>query len=366
MTSSPNNSNSTFKPLVSTAPGRLCLFGEHSDYLNLPVIAAALPLQCTIHVTPTPSSRVLCIQMPFNKEWACDLDNLPPSPLANGDLDFALSAIHEVKRAGWKLQCGAKCVSTTDIPLQSGCSSSSAFCVAWIQALARLAGKSTLTKLELAQMAHCAEVTHYGNPGGTMDHVTSALGGILRIGPEMWHVEPLSPAKMDGVWVLADSGEPKDTMKHLRRCKYDRLNLHAKLGNDWDSTDTTTLTPDEVVLLKATRTNRNTEQQAAVQWRTAAVNGQELGALMLQHHEALRDGLRLSTNRLEDMRQGAMESGAWGFKVVGSGGGGCAVAWCPTQQAEKVAKAMETAGAVQTWQITKPFHGAMIQETTEE
>ncbi|MCH1575403.1 MAG: galactokinase family protein, partial [Flavobacteriales bacterium] len=27
---------------VSSAPGRLCLFGEHQDYLGLPVIAMAM------------------------------------------------------------------------------------------------------------------------------------------------------------------------------------------------------------------------------------------------------------------------------------------------------------------------------------
>nr|MDO8116777.1 galactokinase family protein [Candidatus Sigynarchaeota archaeon] len=29
---------------VSFAPGRICLFGEHQDYLNFPVIAASIDL----------------------------------------------------------------------------------------------------------------------------------------------------------------------------------------------------------------------------------------------------------------------------------------------------------------------------------
>lgn len=361
-TTSTDATTTNAKSFVSTAPGRLCLFGEHSDYLNLPVIAVALPLQCRIHVTPNPSSRVLVVHMPQldNTTWKCDLDNLPPSPGSN--MDFALSAVHEVIKDGWNIQCGATCVSTTDIPLQSGCSSSSAFTVAWIQALAKLANK-TLTPLELAQMAHTAEVTHYGAPGGTMDHITSALGGALRIGPEMWQVQQL-PLIDAGVWVLADSGEPKDTMGHLKRCKYDRLALLEKLGTDWDHAASVddNLTPDEVVLLKATQTNKMTEKMAASQWTTTAASGQELGTLMLQHHEALRDGLQLSTDRLEKMRQAAMEQGAWGYKVVGSGGGGCAVAWCSAEKANAVAQAIQEAGAVKTYLITEPFHGACIQD----
>ena len=59
------------------------------------------------------------------------------------------------------------------------------------------------------------------------------LGGIVRIGPDPWQIQTLSNIQ-EGVWVLADSGQPKDTMKHLRRCKHDRLELYSKLGNSWN------------------------------------------------------------------------------------------------------------------------------------
>lgn len=341
---------------TSIAPGRLCLFGEHSDYLNLPVIAAALPLRCEIHVTPTPDSSVLIIVMPLNKVWRCDLNDLPPSPQPG---DFALAAVHEVLADGWSLKHGATCVSTTDIPLQAGCSSSSAFTVAWVQALAKLAGANFSSPMDLAKMAHRAEVTHFNAPGGTMDHITSSLGGILRIGPGPWQVQRLANIN-HGVWVLADSGQPKDTIGHLKRCKYDRLALFRKLGNDWDAT-VPDLTPEEVILLEATRTNRTTEKKAATLWNIAS--GEELGALMLPHHVALRDGLKLSTDRLEGMCQAALDNGAWGFKVVGSGGGGCAVAWSPKEKANAVAEAMEDAGAIKTYVVAESYLGAVVTES---
>ena len=34
------------------APGRVCLFGEHSDYLGLDVIAAAIDMAIELVVTP--------------------------------------------------------------------------------------------------------------------------------------------------------------------------------------------------------------------------------------------------------------------------------------------------------------------------
>ncbi len=34
--------------MIVSSPGRICLFGEHQDYLGLPVIAAAISLRLTI------------------------------------------------------------------------------------------------------------------------------------------------------------------------------------------------------------------------------------------------------------------------------------------------------------------------------
>jgi galactokinase len=314
------------KQFTAIAPGRLCLFGEHQDYLGLPVIALAIPLSCRIQVrTPNSDGRILELQVPqLEQTIRYDLDQLPPRQTRSMEnADFALAAIHEALADGWEFQHGATCVSTTDIVMQAGCSSSTAFCVAWILVLAKLAGREVLDPLKLAQLAHKAEVLHFGAPGGTMDHVTVALGdSCLRIGPGMWEVmERLQNlSSKDGIWVLADSGDPKDTMRHLKRCKGDRLALLEELGGSWDACiEGKNLDQDKLELLKATLTNRDSEAEAVTLWRTAVREGdtvgEKLGSLMLQHHEALRDGLGLSTSKLEAMREAAIQAGAWGYKV---------------------------------------------------
>jgi galactokinase len=357
---------------ISIAPGRVCLFGEHQDYLHLPVIAFALPLSCEIHVTPTPAIRRLILKFE-QRVWDINLDEIPPKQgkRLNDDtneMDFVLAGIHEFLDAGWIFQRGgAICESTTDLPVQAGVSSSSAFCVAWVQVLLQCMDKphstqEQITPIEIAKWAHQVEVTHFGSPGGTMDHVTSALGGILRIGPEMWDYKKLD-IPSGGYWVLADSGEPKDTLKHLNRCKFERLKLLEKLDGDWDnkSTSDKNLTDDEISLLQATIINRDTEQQAAGEWSTSSAK--VLASYMAKHHEALRDGLHLSTPRLEAMNEAAIEAGAWAFKVVGSGGGGCGVAWCSANHdvATLVAEAMKRAGAKNTWIITESSEGSSVK-----
>jgi galactokinase len=449
----------------SVAPGRVCLFGEHQDYLGLPAIALATPeecMACRIRVSVRrrrraearagprrqgggeeeeeeeeekgqrddlvgdaprrkPGRTILRLRAPAESSLSSspssggpsfvtreyDLGDLPPrrNPPPPGaeeegpPPDFALSAILEALEDGWKFDLSsllagghedavdvvADCASTTTIPLRAGCSSSTAFCVAWVRALAVLSGNSSLAPLEAARLAHRAEVAHFGLPGGTMDHVAIAVGGLLRIGgcneggedgeDSLWSYETLLPppsrgGRWPGAWVVGDSGEPKDTFRHLTRCKADRLRLLERLGGSWDA-EASGLSESDAVLLEATRTNRDTEAEAAELLRPRSHSdgaadddnnnlGRRLGSLMSRHHAALRDGLGLSTDRIEAMREAALGGGAWGFKVVGSGGGGCAVAWSSTERAEGVAGAMLRAGAARTWIVPGPGGGARV------
>ena len=382
---------------VSEAPARLCFFGEHSDYLGLPVISCAAPLYCRIQVAlleqPSSSSSsdvTFTLRVPqLNQVYVYSLDNLPPrqTNLEEATPDFALAALHEALDKGWTFSHSIDCVSTTEFPMQAGISSSSAFCVAWCHVLQYLAStgeqKSNSTNhlhhspsssfesaITLAQLAHQAEVTHFGAPGGTMDHVTSAVGGMLRIGPGLWDVESLPlPSSGGSCWILADSGQPKDTFRHLHRCKHARLALFEKLGKTWDTKpDDIVLSQDEQALWKTTLINRSTEEAAFQHWMSSksTSSSYEVAKLMQQHHNALRDGLHLSTTRLEVLGTAARSAGAWAFKVVGSGGGGCGVAWSPDHRAADVAKAMEAAGAPRTWIIAEPAPGARLVFPDEE
>lgn len=185
-----------------------------------------------------------------------------------------------------------------------------------------------------------------------MDHVICSLGGVLRIGPGPWETRSLD---MVGTLVVAYSGEPKDTLKHLHRCKAARLKLFEKLGQDWSNV-AVDITDDERQLLQTTRINRECEAKANSKWENPVF----LGNLMNKHHAALRDGLGLSTNALERLRQAALNHGAYGFKVVGSGGGGCGVAWTDQMSAPAVRDAMIEAGAPRAWIVNDHARGAYV------
>ncbi|MDH7571773.1 MAG: galactokinase family protein, partial [Armatimonadota bacterium] len=194
--------------LQASAPGRICLFGEHQDFLGLPVIAAAINLRFTITGRPhdEPCFR---LHMP-------DLHTQVEIPLTPGELpyqeerDYLRSSINILRREGYAVQRGYECTFRSSIPINAGTASSSAMIVAWLRFLLAAEGVTEFDPETLARWANRAEVLEFGEPGGIMDHFTSALGGTLFIQcqePVRW--ERLTPLP-DG-FVLADSLTRKET-----------------------------------------------------------------------------------------------------------------------------------------------------------
>ena len=76
---------------------------------------------------------------------------------------------------------------------------------------------------------------------------------------------------------------------------------------------------------------------------------QALGQVMNQAHLLLQK-LGVSDEKLDYLVDVAQVQGALGAKLTGGGRGGCMIALAANQhQAEKIAQALERAGACQTW-----------------
>src|SRR5690606_20288121 len=158
-------------------PARICLFGDHQDYLGLPVIAAAIDRY--IHISATPNDRGV---------FAIDLKDLGEgSEISLGeDLegveagDFFRSGLAVLKGEGLCFDTGYDLGISGNIPINAGLSSSSALLVAWIRFLAAVqAGNKQYDDVQIGRWAYSAEVLYFDSPGGLMDQYTIAQGGLL-------------------------------------------------------------------------------------------------------------------------------------------------------------------------------------------
>jgi galactokinase len=335
-----------------SAPGRVCLFGEHQDYLHLPVVACAISLRLSIKGERKEYPAVSVHLPDIGAEESFSVEE----PLAyTNDRDYLRSALNVVRRHGFTFHTGIEATVRGDIPINAGTSSSSALVLAWIALLACLSDQGETPGPDaLARMAHEAEVVEFGEPGGMMDHVSCARGGITAIDfvPGL-RVEPLQ-ARL-GTFVLGDSREAKDTTEILSRVKDQVVAIADRLHGQSSSFSLETVAESDLVhlaadllpaqhrLLQGTLRNRDLTRAARAALKEDPVDHRRVGELLTAHHQVLRDILRISTPKIDRMLAAATEAGAYGGKINGSGGGGCMFAYAP-EHPERVAEAVEAAG----------------------
>ena len=340
-----------------SVPGRICLFGEHQDYLKLPVITAAIDLRVNVSGEPRPDQKIH-LQLPdIGSE---EILYLPPGNeemAYSRERDYFKSVFNVVKRQGVQFDHGYDCVVRGNIPINSGTSSSSALNVAWCRFLTEVGNKED-QKLKdpefIAYLAYMAEVEEFGEPGGMMDHYATAVGGVLYIDfKDPVSVKPLNNRL--GAFVLGDSREPKDTKKILAHVKLNVLSAVdaiRKKYHDFNLFDCgprevigfrDLLTKDQIYVLSGTLLNRDITEVAMLTLEDYELDHKEFGKLLSTHHEILDKKCGISTPKINLMLEKAIKAGAYGGKINGSGGGGCMFAYAP-ENPEQVAMAIEEAG----------------------
>ena len=321
----------------ASAPGRICLFGEHQDYLGLPVVAMAIDRRCSLKWTQRSDSHVKvtseCLGDVLEFDLNSPVEDMPRTPLSEAvKLMISDSKI---------LPSGMDVHIKSDIPIRAGCSSSTALMTAWTAGWSRLFGIPHTLK-DLVRRCHKAEVLSFDGAGGDMDHFACAHGGLHRFDNGKSVVLPEFP----GEFILGDSGQPKDTQRHLARCRDARLPLMKELDappSCW--------TKEQVKLAQGTRINRDLEVEWSKKIAAGQVQGKAMGEALSLHHAVLRDVLDLSTPRIETLSDAAMKAGAWGCKINGSGGGGCMFAYAPANRVEPIIDAMLQCGATGAWHV---------------
>jgi galactokinase len=346
----------TCASIAYSTPGRVCLFGEHQDYLGLPVVPCAVSLRITMEARRRDDMDVR-IDLP-------DVGSREEFSFAGPlqyvrERDYFRSGVAVLRREGFTFSRGLDCSVRGTIPINAGTSSSSALVVTWINLLAGASDQNArLTPGECARYAHRAEVLEFGEPGGMMDHCAASWGGVTEIDftPEFAvHALPVDL----GRFVLGDSLEPKDTKGMLSgvkdrvldavrvlRLKDERFSLSDAAAADLPRGGSV-LTQKQLGLLEGTIRNRDITREARALLKRTPLDHGRLGELLSAHQDVLRDVLGISTARIDRMLDAALGAGAYGGKINGSGGGGCMFA-CAPRNTDAVAEAVARAGG-------KPF-----------
>jgi galactokinase len=338
--------------LKISTPGRICLFGEHQDYLGLPVIAAAISRRVSM-IGESQNERKIEINLPdIGKNVSFLIEDKIPYVEKR---DYFRSGVNVLQKMGYTFSKGIKCEVTGNIPINSGTSSSSALQCTWIHFLLKMCDQQPeISQKEIAEISYQSEVIEFDEAGGMMDQYSTAVGNIIYLESEpQINIEFLNPKI--GSFVLGDSLEPKDTQKILSWVKFEMLDIIneiKKINPDFslhtapaDSIDqySPLFDSQHFNLLKGNISDRDLLIEAKALMKQNEFDHERFGKLLNIHQDSLRDAKKVSTAKIDRMIEASLKAGALGAKINGSGGGGCMFAYAPNNP-EKVAEAIEQQG----------------------
>jgi galactokinase len=238
----------------------------------------------------------------------------------------------------------------SDIPIGKGMSSSTTMIVVLIKALLEAIDSIDKNNVEkIAQYGFMAEVLEFNEPGGMMDHYTSAVGGLLHIDFRngQAQVEKIE-REIPGYFILFDSNARKNTTQVLANAKKPVVDGLMKLKQyGINSIMDFIEDEDKIKFLKYLSLEGKRKIEANIDNYRILLEGEKMltsenfspaafGALLRRHHENLRDGLNISTSFIEEILASANKNGALGGKINGSGGGGCAFVYCMEEDSERI------------------------------
>lgn len=348
------NAKSNYKIRV---PGRVCFFGDHQDYLGLPIIAGAIDRYVTLTAQPNDLSCFnialkntnSIIQMPLSLEQSTIKS------------DYFFSGLSIMLDQGARFDQGYDISIEGNIPINAGLSSSTALVTAWIKFLATI-GFTHLrpSSNQIATWSHQAEVSFFNAPGGHMDHLTIAHQHLIFLDNTSLTVERLN-SPFDGI-VIAESGIDKKTLEVLGNARsyaekaiqtVKAINPEFRIQQADASAIELYMNAIDPMYRKhwyAAIHNHMITQQALQLFKQCGT-AESLGALMNAHQHILANYIENTPKAMSRMMDSALQSGAYGAKIVGSGGGGTMVAICSQDDCHAVVKAFKNSGAVNAYTV---------------
>ena len=159
----------------ASAPGRVNLIGEHTDYNDGFVMPIATPQRTEITLTVRDDDRVCA--------WSANVDEADRaaeyrlgSETRRGEwVDYIAGVTEAIRQRGCAIR-GFDARIESSVPLGAGLASSASLEVALVRAL-NDAFELRLEDVEMARIAHRAETGLVGAPVGIMDQMAATLAG---------------------------------------------------------------------------------------------------------------------------------------------------------------------------------------------
>ncbi|MBN9193709.1 galactokinase [Microbacterium sp.] len=342
-----------------SAPGRVNLIGEHTDYNDGFVLPFAIDRRTHVVAAPR-SDRRIRVASTFAAEpvevGIDDLDALFPSAGAPRVPEWAAYPLG----VAWALQDAAAAPSgvdiavASDVPIGAGLSSSAAIEGATAVALDDLWDLGS-DRPTLARAGRRAENEAVGAPTGIMDQMAAMLGRpdaaiFLDCRSLRAEVVDLGFAAAGLEVVVMDTGV---THAHATGGYRDRREACERGARILGVPALRDLAPEDLdrardllddVTFRRVRHVVTEDRRVLDTVRTLRSAGPTaIGPLLDASHASMRDDFEISVPELDTAVEAAREAGAIGARMTGGGFGGAAIALTPRERVGAVAEAVASA-----------------------
>lgn len=322
-----------------SAPGRVNLIGEHTDYNDGFVLPMAIEKEITMVGQLRDDQLLKVYSLDYDSELKFSLDNLTFDQ-ENIWVNYLKGVADELEKMGYHLT-GANLAFTGNVPQGSGLSSSAALEVVTAFTLANL-NNLEIEPVEMALLCQRAENNFVGVNCGIMDQYISRLGRkdhALMIDCRTKEYELVPFKNKDFRVVICNSKVERglvDSEYNQRRkeCNQAAKFFAERLDRRVEALRDVTIEeleefgaelPDTVYRRARhviTENNRVLTSIAALKNNDFAT----FGRLMIESHKSLRDDYEVSCRELDLLVDLALnQEGVLGARMTGAGFGGCTV-----------------------------------------
>ncbi len=326
--------------VIASAPGRVNLIGEHTDYNGGPVLPVAVERRTAAAARVADRWLLVSDTEPDVQDVAID------TPMRRGWTDYVVGVVRELRSLG-AAPAGAEIAVATTLPIGAGLSSSAALTVALARALSLLAGRR-LSPAQVVQVAFRAEYHQVGVRCGQMDQTVAthaeprtallfdAATGALRRVPfpgRLWVIETGVSHRLTGGALNQRRRECEEALAFCREWRPALQHLAQLSPSDLPEMERR-LPPPLVPRVRHVVTETARTRLAADALATHDLT--RLGQLLVQGHQSLRDDYQSTIAEADFIVASALAHGAYGARLTGAGWGGAVVVLAPLEREARV------------------------------
>ena len=330
----------------ASAPGRVNLLGEHTDYNGGPVLPFAIPRRTAVFVGPAEGWAAASTLEPGASAFE-------PAAAPVGRWTDYLAGVVRVLVELRAAPAGARIAVASSVPVGAGLSSSAALTVAAARALSALAGRR-LSREAVAEVAYRAEHDVVGVQCGRMDQmvavpatarhaclIETSDGGVTQI-----PFERSVLAVETGVRHRLTDGEYNrrraECTAALEACRTAGMAVEHLAQVPGDALPGLEGAMDTISFRRLRHVVTETARTRAAAMALSARDYERVGRFLSEGHASLRDDFESSCGEADRIVASALRHGAWGARLTGAGWGGTVLVMGSSDELGRIGGAIAT------------------------